>query len=84
MIDLNRLIRWGDYQYLALMNSLVVFDDCGDMVAEWTVTSTKYDWSFNCVVNTLPNEVKCNFEKQVADPWKQYVDDRLMEFYHIA
>jgi hypothetical protein len=85
----NQLIKWRDdcspnYQYLATMFNLFVFNRDGIPVAEWACSCpnrVEYGrWSFYCVIDTLGPD-SFDFQKIVSE-WKQTVDARLRECYN--
>lgn len=73
----DNLNKWGDYWYLPTMRELSIFDNSGTRVAGWYVQiGREYrDWTFHCLVNTLPVPLVFN---KLTD-WKDAVVDRLVE-----
>jgi hypothetical protein len=82
----GHLINWRGYQYLALSDTLLLFNSAGTPVARYSCVvpwNVEYGrWWFTCDLNRLGNQRSLDFKNEVVGAWKANIDARLREDFN--
>jgi hypothetical protein len=80
-MQFEQLIRWRDYQYVASMDALNVFDVDGNRVAGWYFHERNGFCAIHCLVNTLHGQDSTDIN-EIVDNWQDIVWERKMSNYY--